>query len=198
MPEAAAARLAGVSRRRLRYWEETYLVPPHVSRKVTARTSVRLYSFGDLVELLVVAQLLTRKFSLQEIRKVVDRLRAQGYSHPLRELRFAVAEGEIVFQHTDGEWEGARQPDQIIMEHVLRLDLIGSHVREHARQGREAGDAGKVERRRGTHGSQPVFAGTRVPVAAVAAYLERGRSTKEILTAFPTLTEADVDAARTG
>ena len=51
-------------------------------------------------------------------------------------------------------------------------------------------------RRRGVLGSKAVFAGTRVPVAAVEAYLERGLPDERILEAFPELTREDVEAAR--
>ena len=57
-------------------------------------------------------------------------------------------------------------------------------------------EAGHVERRRGVLGSKAVFAGTRVPVAAVETYLERGLSEERILEAFPELTREDVEAAR--
>jgi uncharacterized protein (DUF433 family) len=45
-------------------------------------------------------------------------------------------------------------------------------------------------------GSKAVFAGTREPVAAVEAYLERGLPDERILEAFPELTREDVEAAR--
>jgi uncharacterized protein (DUF433 family) len=45
-------------------------------------------------------------------------------------------------------------------------------------------------------GYKPVFAGTRVPVAAVMPYLQRGLPVEEILEAFPQLTEKDIEVAR--
>jgi uncharacterized protein (DUF433 family) len=45
-------------------------------------------------------------------------------------------------------------------------------------------------------GHKPVFAGTRIPVAAVVTYLKRGLPVEEILEAFPQLTKADIEAAR--
>jgi uncharacterized protein (DUF433 family) len=41
-----------------------------------------------------------------------------------------------------------------------------------------------------------VFAGTRIPVATVQRYLEAGYDTAAILREYPSLTSADVEAAR--
>lgn len=60
LPEKAAGRLAGVTPRQLRYWENIALLRPTISRRVGASRSVRLCGFPDLVELLVVAQPRTR------------------------------------------------------------------------------------------------------------------------------------------
>jgi DNA-binding transcriptional MerR regulator len=197
-PDTRAARLARVSMRRLRYWEETHLVRPSINRQLSPRNTVRLYSFQDLLSLLVVAELRTeRDMSLQHIRRVVQHLRARGYEAPLRELKFATLgrEGrEIYFQHPDGSWEGDLRPDQIVLEKVLRLDRLRARINEAVR--RPAKDAGRVVTLRGVHASAPVFAGTRIRVSTVQEYLEHGYGTDAILEAFPDLKAADVDKAR--
>jgi DNA-binding transcriptional MerR regulator len=69
VPDTRARRLAGLSMRRLRYWEETSLVAPSMRRQLGPKSTVRLYSFQDLLLLLVVAELRTeRDMSLQHIR----------------------------------------------------------------------------------------------------------------------------------
>lgn len=45
-------------------------------------------------------------------------------------------------------------------------------------------------------GSKPVFAGTRIPVPSVVAYLDRGLSDDRILEAYPDLWPEDIRAAR--
>jgi uncharacterized protein (DUF433 family) len=55
---------------------------------------------------------------------------------------------------------------------------------------------GKIERRRKVQGSKPVFEGTRVPVDTVVRYIKRGIPDREILEAFPSLTRADIRAAK--
>jgi uncharacterized protein (DUF433 family) len=126
---------------------------------------------------------------------VVEHLRERDYKAPLRELRFAVSGDRIYFQHPDGLWEGDQAPDQVVLYQVLDLEAIKARIRRSVRPSR-AHEAGHLERRRGVLGSKAVFAGTRVPVAAVEAYLERGLPDERILEAFPELTREDVEAAR--
>jgi DNA-binding transcriptional MerR regulator len=110
------AKLAGVSVRRLRYWEERELVVPSIKRSLSPRNTVRLYSYQDLLALLVVAALRTeREMSLQHIRRVVAHLESRGYAAPLREVKFATLGQEIYFQHPDGSWEGDLEPDQVVL-----------------------------------------------------------------------------------
>jgi DNA-binding transcriptional MerR regulator len=194
-PDSKAARLARVSTRRLRYWEETDLVAPSIKRSLSPRNTVRLYSFQDLLSLLVVAELRTeRDMSLQHIRRVVRHLGKRGYTAPLRELKFATVGREIYFQHPDGSWEGDLAPDQVVLEKILRLDPLRARINRAVE--RPANDAGQVESHRGVHASAPVFAGTRIRVSTVQDYLQHGYKTGAILEAFPDLKAADVDEAR--
>lgn len=55
--ERTAARLSGVSIRRLHEWEVGGVTAPSVIRAVGDRKTVRLYSFTDLVDLLIVAEI---------------------------------------------------------------------------------------------------------------------------------------------
>jgi DNA-binding transcriptional MerR regulator len=194
-PDTQARRLAGVSMRRLRYWEQVGLIVPSIKRRLSDHNTVRLYSYQNLLALLVVSALRTeRNMSLQTIRRVVRHLRSRGYNEPLRELSFATVGREIYFQHPDGTWEGDLQPDQIILEEVIRLDPLRLRIHQAAR--RSADDAGRVEKRRGVHASAPVFADTRIRVATVQRYLQQGYETDVILNAFPDLRVEDVDEAR--
>jgi DNA-binding transcriptional MerR regulator len=194
-PDTQARQLAGVSMRRLRYWEQVGLVVPSIKRRLSPHNTVRLYSYQDLLALLVVSALRTeRDMSLQKIRRIVKHLRSRGYQAPLRELRFATVGREIYFQHPDGTWEGDLRPDQVVFYGVIRLDPLRLRIDRAA--GRSADDAGRVEQRRGVHASAPVFAGTRIRVATVQRYLQQGYQTDAILQAFPDLNVEDVDEAR--
>ncbi|HLK00735.1 MAG TPA: DUF433 domain-containing protein [Streptosporangiaceae bacterium] len=195
-PDTRARQLAKVSMRRLRYWEETGLVVPSIERQLSPKNTVRLYSFQDLLSLLVVAELRTqRDMSLQHVRRVLEHLRSRGYEAPLRQLTFATLGQEIYFQHSDGSWEGDLRPDQRVLEKVLHLDPLRTRITRAA--GRQASEAGQVIKKRGVHASAPVFAGTRIRVSTVQEYLQRGYETDAILEAFPDLKPADVaEAAR--
>ncbi len=195
-PDTRAHSLAGVSMRRLRYWEQVGLVVPSIKRSLSPRNTVRLYGYQDLLALLVVSELRTeRDMPLQRIRRVVEHLHTRGYDAPLSELRFATVGREIYFQHRDGSWEGHLQPDQIVLIEVILLDPLRLRIRR-AAAARDSGDPGRVAKRRGVHASAPVFAGTRIRVSTVQGYLEQGYGTGEILEAFPGLTQEDVQTAR--
>ena len=193
---ARAATLAGASLRQVDYWRKTALVSPALSRRLGARSEVRLYSLAELVELRVVAALRRRSLSLQHIRKVVAHLR-RHYDAPLRELRFAVEGSDLYVQHHDGSWEGGLRPDQLVLQEVIPLEIVRTSLARALQEARGEEDEGKIARRRGVRGSQPVFAGTRVPVSAVQAFVARGASDERILQAYPELSEKDIQAART-
>jgi uncharacterized protein (DUF433 family) len=195
LPIESAARLARVSVRRVRYWDEIGLVIPSIKRQLNSRSTVRLYGFGDLVELMAVAMLRHERISLQEIGKIVARLHAQDYAKPLRELRYATDGGKVYFQHPNGSWEDGRKPGQLVIPRVLPLTEIATEIRNRAGR-REEAAAGQIVRNRKVHGHKPVFEGTRVPVQAVVDYLARGYTAEQIIEAFPSLTAADVAAAR--
>jgi uncharacterized protein (DUF433 family) len=193
LPDDRAARLAGVSMRRLHYWQNVGLVQPSISRQVGPRRTVHLFEFTDLLQLLVVAELRDR-LPLQHIRRVVEHLRVRGYKEPLRQLVFATVGKELYFQHPDGTWEGELAPDQVVFHQVIELEPLRRRI-DRARH-RSEDRAGQVERVRGRLGSKEVFAGTRIPVATVQAYLQSGFSEAEVLSEYPDLTPADVEIAR--
>lgn len=189
-----AAKIARLSRRRVDYWAETGLVTPSVDRKLSVRRRVRLYGFLDLLALAVAAELTERGVSLQHIRQIVRRLKARGYKDPLTELRYATVAKQLYFQLEDGTWEGGLRPDQIVFHQVLNLEPIRNRIARGV--ARDEQQVGQIEKRRGVRGSKPVLAGTRIPVATVRRYLDAGRSTADVLEAYPDLTEADIEAVR--
>jgi uncharacterized protein (DUF433 family) len=161
----------------------------------TKGKTVRLYGFEDLLELLVAAELRHRSgISLQHIRRLVAFLRKRDFSVPPRELKFATHGSHIYVQHPDGSWSGGPDPDQLVFRQAVALDLVSARVR--AAGARDPAMEGKVVRRRGVQGGKPIFAGTRIPVGTVQRYLQAGYSTETIIEEYPTLTPADVDAAR--
>lgn len=190
-----AAQLAGITMKQLRHWEKTCLVVPSVRREISPRNTVRLYSFQDLVELLVVAELRHRpEISLQHIRRLVSYLSTMDFAAPLRELKFATRGKEIYINFPDGSWSGDPVPDQVIFRQAIALDDVAAKMSRARDRDPEA--VGQVTSRRGVHRSKPVFAGTRIPVATVQRYLDAGYDTAAIIREYPSLTPDDVEAAR--
>jgi uncharacterized protein (DUF433 family) len=190
-----AVKLAGISMKQLRYWEQIGMVVPSIKHQISPRNIVRLYSFQDLLELLVAAELRHRPgISLQHIQRVIAHLHNRDFDAPLRELKFATRGREIYFQYPDGTWSGDPVPDQLIYRQAIALDEVGAKIDTVNDRDPEA--AGQVVNRRGVHRSKPIFAGTRIPVATVQRYLQAGYDTKAIIREYPSLTPADIEAAR--
>jgi uncharacterized protein (DUF433 family) len=188
-----AASLARISVRQVHYWDETGLVVPSIRRRISDRNTVRLYSFQDLLSLLVAAQLRNR-ISLQHIRRIVTQLNQRGFAEPLRDLHFATHGDQVFFQYPDGSWSGDALPDQVVFHQVLELEALRAKISTVTE--RDPASAGRLVRRRGVMGSKPIFAGTRIPVETVRRYLDAGCDTNEILAEYPSLTAEDVEAAR--
>lgn len=195
IPDKRARQLAGITVDQLRYWERIGLVVPSIKRQISPHNIVRLYSFEDMLELLVAAELRHRPgISLQHIQRIVAHLRERDFTAPLREVRFATHGANIYFQYPDGTWSGDILPDQMIFWQTISLDLVGAKIT--AVRSRDPAMAGKVVTRREVQGSKPIFEGTRIPVSAVQRYLEAGYETEAIIKEYPSLTAADVEAAR--
>jgi len=193
IPDKQAAKLAGITMRQLRYWEQTDLIVPSIKRRISPRNTVRLYGYQDLLGLLVAAELRNR-ISLQHIRRIITQLQDRGFADPLRELRFASRGNDVYFQYPDGSWSGDPNPDQVIFHQVIALEPLRERIPAASR--RDPGAIGKVVRRRGVLGGKPILAGTRIPVATIQRYLQAGYGTEAIIEEYPSMTPADIEAAR--
>jgi DNA-binding transcriptional MerR regulator len=93
------ARIIGISRRQLQYWDETDLVPPSVR---TPGGHAR-YAFEDLVALKTAKRLIDAGVSVQRIRKSIRALREllPAVQRPLAEV-VLVATGDVVLAFRDG------------------------------------------------------------------------------------------------
>lgn len=192
-----AMRISGATRRQIDYWASTGLVPPATERLVGARRRVRLWGFQELVELLVVVRLKERGASLQSIRKLVNHIRSQqAAERPLSEITFGVDRetDELYWTDERGHTSSAKRPAELVLSEVLDLEEVRHEIRTARTRGRS--EVGKLSRRRGLLGQQPVFAGTRTPVAALRPYFERDYPDERILAAFPHLDPLDVEVAR--
>jgi DNA-binding transcriptional MerR regulator len=191
-PRRRVAALAGVSDRRLDYWEKTGLISPSVDRRVTPHRTTRIYDYGDALSVLIIVELRARDISLQHIRQVIAHLRSRKFEPS--EVVFAIAGARVHFQLPSGEWEDVVEPNQIVLHEVLNLEPIRARVRDSVR--RSSHSVGKIERRRGALGSKKLIAGTRIAVESVRAYIDRGFDSESILAAYPDLSRDDVEAVR--
>jgi DNA-binding transcriptional MerR regulator len=198
-----AAELSGLSLRQLDYWRKTHLFEPSTSEQLSPYRAVHLYDFADMLELLTIAQLLDRDVPTKRIRKIVDRMRAQGVQRPLSEIKYGVAKRRprkdgkpgrllVIITFEDGTTEGDDHPGQMIVEGTVDVSEIRATLRRST--DRAADSVGQIERRRNTLGSKELFKGTRIPVATVRRYLTEGVPVGEILEAFPALKVEDVEA----
>lgn len=191
---STAARVIGITERRLRAWNDRGLVYPTVVTELGSR-SIWTFSLEDLVQGRVVRELEGRGIHVRHIRRVVEAVRSSTHPRPLASLVWGVAGGEVFVGYPDGSWVGDRRPNQNVLIETLDLETIRGEARSAARE-REPEHVGGVESRRGKLGSKDVFAGTRIPVATVVEYLERGASDQRILEGFPDLRPEDLDRAR--
>lgn len=188
--EAKVRALAGVSQRQLRYWARD-LALPAIDRQITERRGVRLYDYNGVLTVMVLAELKKRGKSLQYLRQVASLIEKEGLRFP--ELRFATSGSRVHFQRPNGEWQDAER-NQTINADVVPLSPLREKVERSMK--RDPATVGRTEKRRGAMGSKELVAGTRVPVATVRRYLDRGIPVAEVLEAFPMLDREDVEAVR--
>jgi uncharacterized protein (DUF433 family) len=193
VPGDRAAKLAGISRQRLYYWEQTHLIEPTFKKRLGAHSIVRLYDLQRLTELKVAAKMvLDHGVSVRWLRPLLAYLR-ENYDAPLATLKYAV-QGKRVFYNDGSGWQTGA--GQATFEGILRLNQIRTNLRRALRYERTEDQIGRVVKRRSIQGSAPIFDGTRIPLAAVWEFLDDGEPVSEILEAYPDLQERDVRKAK--
>ncbi len=99
---AVACKVVGISYRQLDYWDKTGLLRPSV-QAAAGKGSRRVYSFEDLVELRVVARLVSVGVTLSSVRKTARYLR-QNFAdviRPLARLALVVDGKRVLVRTTD-------------------------------------------------------------------------------------------------
>jgi uncharacterized protein (DUF433 family) len=184
--------LTGLSARQVQYWDETSFIPPSVGTH-KGRGWPRLYSFRDLVQLRVAAQL-RDSLSLQSLRRLKAALDVDA---PFAEVRFLVtASKEVIYVGPSGQPEAAKTPGQIVMTIDVPLREIRGDLTRKIELMRRRHGVGRVTKGRGVVAGQPRVAGTRITTAAVARLLAAGWTHARILEEYPDLREADIAAVK--
>lgn len=195
VPRSTAAPIIGVPVRRLDGWSTVGLIVPSIRGELGGRRRWS-YSLDDLVAGCVVRILEdVHHKHIRTIRSLVDAVRSDDVPQPLAQLRWAVDPHEIFVGFPAGDWYGGKVPGQGVMTEILDLEKIRADARRRARE-RPAELAGQVTSSRGVMGSKATFAGTRIPITAVHAYMERGLPDSRILAAYPDLRPEDLITAR--
>jgi uncharacterized protein (DUF433 family) len=188
--EAQAARLTGVSLRQLRYWAGDGFFAPSLTTP-----GLHLYNFRDLVSLKVLNQLRNKEaIPLQELRRTKKKLSDLG-ERLWGETTLYVFGKRVVFHNpATGRLEEAATGQGVLK---IPLKIMTGDVQKavDAMRQRSPESIGQIERKRGVVQSQPIIAGTRIPVASVRAFAEAGYSPEAIRKQYPSLTIADIKAA---
>jgi uncharacterized protein (DUF433 family) len=194
--EEQVARLTGLSRAQLRRWNRSGFIRPAFQAGDGRKPFSYIYSFKDLLKLRVLNQLRNvHGVSMPELKKVERELAHMGDDRWTSQ-RLWVHNRKVVFEEPESAQKREVSSRQFVAE--IALEVVTTDARNDiARLNRRTADqAGRIEKRRSVHASEPVFAGTRIPVGSVASYLDAGHSARSILDQFPELTAEDIKAAR--
>lgn len=188
--------LTGLSDRQLRDWDGRGLFQPAYADDNRRRPYSRVYSFWDVVGLRTIAVLRKQYHVPYKEVEAVGKWLSARYSTPWSSLRFFVADRKILFDEPEsGLRYHARPPHQAALP--IELRSIEHEMKEAAKQLRlrRTADVDKIGRHRYVAHNADVLAGTRIPTAAIWDFHQAGYDSAGILSQYPTLSEADVEAA---
>lgn len=195
-----AARVTGVSERRIRYWDRTGVLSPSLSHTARRGPYSRIYSFRDLVGLRTIRELRDQYgLSLQRLREIGNWLR-ETYNEPWSALRFYVIgrgrTADVIFHDPNADqFLSTRRQRQAVM--AIELEPIARQTEKEANKltFRSEDQIGKIVQNRYVLGNTPVLAGTRISTAAIWDFHQAGHDTAAILREYPRLTPVDVERA---
>lgn len=126
------AAFTGLSARQLQWWDTHGVFPPAVAPKRTAAGGFteRRYSPLDVLDLLVLAELRRRKYSVDDIRRIIEVLRTRFGARPHETLEQAgrmallVDGAEIFVRIGDRYFNLLKDPEQPLLVGEERLKSI--------------------------------------------------------------------------
>lgn len=187
------ARVTGLSKRQLDYWDQTGFFSPHYAFENRKSPHSRIYSFKDVVGLRTISILRKNyKIPLQTLRRVAQEL--SKYAAPWSELVLYVFGKEVVFREPE-----TGQPRGVLNKQYVNIPLrtIIEDITEKSNKLRERASKqfGRVERHRFVAHNAWVVAGTRIPTGAIRRYKDAGYAADDIIREYPSLTQEDIKAA---
>lgn len=195
--EEHASRLSGVSRAQLRHWDRTGLLKPSYAQPDRRGPFSRVYSFGDLVSLRVLNALRNEHgVALKHLREVAEKLAHLGEQRWIATTLYVLGKRVVWDDPRDNLRQEVVDGQRVFAEIPLRVAVANTRkaIQDYNRRGPD--EIGRVERHRSIQGNQPVFAKTRIPVAAVESFVEAGYDDAAILRNYPELTSADIAIVR--
>jgi uncharacterized protein (DUF433 family) len=191
--EDQAERLSGVSLGQLRRWDAEGFFRPSFSDEKGVPYG-RIYSFRDVVSLRVLNDLRNEKrIPLRHLREVSAKLSHFGEVKWTATTLYVLGK-RVVFTDPRTKLRQEVVSGQRVLDIPLRV-VIASTRRAVQQLNMREDQVGKIVRARFVTQNEPVFAGTRIPVAAVRGFADAGYSASQIAREYPDLTEADVAAA---
>ena len=188
-------KLTGLTMRQLSYWDDLGFFQPQYAASDRRTPYSRIYSFKDVVGLRILSVLKTKyKCSLSHLRAVARDL-AQYSKTPWADLTLYVLNRKVQFNEPDtGKLRGVVDGQYAL----LPISSIMEDVRKDAEllRQRSAEQIGKIEKHRYVSHQAPVISGTRIRVSTILRFIEAGYSTAAILKEYPSLTAADIEAAK--
>jgi uncharacterized protein (DUF433 family) len=194
--EEEAVRLSGLTIGQLRQWDRDGFLRPSYSPKNRHLPYSRVYSFRDIVSLRVLGQLRNvHGVPMQHLRKVSQKLADFGDAKWTATTLFVLGK-RVVF--TDPRTNERKEvvSGQRVFDIPLSVAISDTRRAIQSLNKRAGTEIGRVVQGRFVMQNEPVFSGTRIPVAAVKRYLQAGASVETILKEFPDLTDCDIEAAR--
>lgn len=169
---------------------------PSLASEIRRSPFSRIYSFRDLVGLRTLGELRDRcGFSLQRLRPVGEWL-SRHFDVPWSSLRFYVDGEHIAFRDpSSGTLVSTEPPGQAAIPFILEAVAQQTAIEAHKLAQRRPDEIGRITRHRYVLSNTPVFAGTRIPTAAVWDFHRAGYDADSIIREYPRLTKRDVEQA---
>lgn len=188
-------KLTGLTNCQLAYWDTLGFFRPQYAADDRRSPNSRIYSFKDVVGLRTLGVLKKKyKCSLPHLREVAKHL-SEYSATPWADLTLYVLKKRVYFN----EPETGRPRGVVDGQYaLLPISSIMDDVRKEAEllRQRTPDQIGKIEKHRYVSHQSEVIAGTRIRVSTIVHFLEAGYSIDRILKEYPSLTEADVIAAK--
>jgi uncharacterized protein (DUF433 family) len=188
-------KLTGLTQRQLAYWDDLGFFQPQYAADDRRSPHSRIYSFTDVVGLRTLSVLKNKyRCSLQHLREVAAKLEVYSRT-PWANLTLYVLKRKVHFDEPEtGKTVGVVDGQYAL----LPISSVMEDVRKEAEKLRERNpkQIGQIEKHKYVSHQADVISGTRIRVSTILNFIEAGYSTAQIVKEYPSLTEADIEAAK--